>query len=152
MTRDTLLLFDVDGTLTEPRKVVTPEMVSLLREARKHFTIAIVGGSDFVKQQEQLALMGTNIADEFDYIFSENGLVAYREGKVIARASIATHFGEENLSKILDFLLLEMSSIKLPIKRGTFIEYRNGMLNVSPIGRNCSQQEREDFEQYDKVC
>jgi len=25
------------------------------------------------------------------------------------------------------------------------------MLNVSPIGRNCSQQEREDFEQYDKV-
>jgi phosphomannomutase len=26
-----------------------------------------------------------------------------------------------------------------------------GMLNVSPIGRNCSQEEREEFERYDKV-
>lgn len=26
-----------------------------------------------------------------------------------------------------------------------------GMLNVSPIGRNCSQEERDEFERYDKV-
>ena len=25
------------------------------------------------------------------------------------------------------------------------------MLNISPIGRNCTQQEREDFWQYDKL-
>lgn len=25
------------------------------------------------------------------------------------------------------------------------------MINVSPIGRNCSQEERDDFEKYDKV-
>eukprot|EP01052_Picozoa_sp_SAG31_P074315 SAG31_NODE_33421_length_344_cov_0.628571_1_plen_90_part_01 len=25
-----------------------------------------------------------------------------------------------------------------------------GMLNVSPIGRNCSQEERDAFEEYDK--
>lgn len=30
------------------------------------------------------------------------------------------------------------------------MEFRNGMLNISPIGRNCSQQEREEFEKYDK--
>lgn len=35
--------------------------------------------------------------------------------------------------------------------RGTFIEFRSGMLNVSPIGRNCSQEERDEFEKYDKV-
>lgn len=34
--------------------------------------------------------------------------------------------------------------------RGTFIEFRNGMLNVSPIGRNCSQEERNAFDEYDK--
>lgn len=38
-----------------------------------------------------------------------------------------------------------------PSQRGTFIEFRNGMLNVSPIGRNCSQEERDEFEQYDKI-
>lgn len=37
------------------------------------------------------------------------------------------------------------------LNRGTFIEFRNGMINVSPIGRNCSQKEREDFNEYDKV-
>lgn len=26
-----------------------------------------------------------------------------------------------------------------------------GMINVSPIGRNCSQEERDDFEKYDHV-
>lgn len=35
-------------------------------------------------------------------------------------------------------------------QRGTFIEFRNGMLNVSPIGRNCSQEERDEFERFDK--
>ncbi|RYG54055.1 hypothetical protein EON66_07685 [archaeon] len=34
---------------------------------------------------------------------------------------------------------------------GTFIEFRTGMLNVSPIGRNCSQEERDEFERYDLV-
>jgi len=41
--------------------------------------------------------------------------------------------------------------LEICIHRGTFIEFRNGMLNVSPIGRNCSQEERDEFERYDKV-
>lgn len=35
--------------------------------------------------------------------------------------------------------------------RGTFVEFRNGLINVSPIGRNCSQEERIAFNEYDKV-
>lgn len=34
---------------------------------------------------------------------------------------------------------------------GTFVEFRMGMINVSPIGRNCSQEERDDFEKYDHI-
>lgn len=30
------------------------------------------------------------------------------------------------------------------------MEYRNGMMNISPIGRNCSREERNEFEEYDK--
>lgn len=30
------------------------------------------------------------------------------------------------------------------------MEYRNGMFNVCPVGRNCTQEERDDFEKYDK--
>ncbi len=34
--------------------------------------------------------------------------------------------------------------------RGTFIEFRTGMINVSPIGRNASSDERNAYEKYDK--
>lgn len=47
-------------------------------------------------------------------------------------------------------MLKYLSEIEdIPVKRGTFIEFRAGMLNVSPIGRNCSQEERDAFEQHD---
>ena len=32
-----------------------------------------------------------------------------------------------------------LSTLDIPVKRGTFVEFRNGMINVCPIGRNCSQ-------------
>lgn len=35
--------------------------------------------------------------------------------------------------------------------RGTFIEFRNGMINVSPVGRNASKTERDEFEAWDKA-
>lgn len=37
----------------------------------------------------------------------------------------------------------------VPSKRGTFIEFRSGMFNISPIGRNCSREERNDYEKFD---
>jgi hypothetical protein len=47
--------------------------------------------------------------------------------------------------------MLSLVRFAVYIFRGTFIEFRSGMLNVSPIGRNCSQEERDEFEKYDKV-
>jgi phosphomannomutase len=34
-------------------------------------------------------------------------------------------------------------------QRGTFFEFRSGMFNISPIGRNCSREERNDYEVFD---
>lgn len=44
-----------------------------------------------------------------------------------------------------------MSGVRLPVKRGNFIEFRVGLINVSPVGRSCSKVERDHFEQYDKI-
>ena len=38
-----IALFDVDGTLTVPRKVITPEMKEFMLELRKHVCVGIVG-------------------------------------------------------------------------------------------------------------
>lgn len=43
-----------------------------------------------------------------------------------------------------------MADLDIPVKRGTFVEFRNGMINVSPIGRNASVQERNNFNAYDQ--
>lgn len=76
----TLLLFDIDGTLTDPRQKITKEMSIFLSKLRKKCVIAIVGGSDLSKQKEQL---GATIHEDFDYIFSENGLIAYEPSYAI---------------------------------------------------------------------
>jgi phosphomannomutase len=90
------------------------------------------------------------VLEDFDYVFSENGLVAYKAGELIAVQSLSKHLGEARLQEVLNFMLQYLSNIDdIPIKRGTFIEFRNGMLNVSPIGRNCSQEGRDAFEHHD---
>lgn len=64
--------------------------------------------------------------------------------------SIQEHMGEETLQTFINFALGYMSQLKLPVKRGTFIEFRTGLINVCPVGRSCSQVEREQFFEYDK--
>ncbi|GJD07468.1 Phosphomannomutase [Galdieria sulphuraria] len=145
---DTLALFDVDGTLTPSRCKASHETLEFLRRLRDEVFTGIVGGSDLVKQEEQL---GPTILEDFDYVFSENGLVAYEKGKLIHVQSLAKHLGEEKLKNVINCCLRYIADLDIPLKRGTFVEFRKGMLNVSPIGRNCSQQEREEFEKYDRV-
>lgn len=142
----TVVLFDVDGTLTPARLEISPEMRDLLAELRKKVVIGFVGGSDLAKQKEQL---GENVLDMFDYCFSENGLTAYKQGQVLASQSFIGWIGEEKYNKLVKFLLHYLADLDLPKRRGTFIEFRNGMINVSPVGRNASTAERNEFEQYD---
>ncbi len=49
-----LALFDVDGTLTEPRKKISSTMKEHMEKLGKIITIGVVGGSDMNKQIEQL--------------------------------------------------------------------------------------------------
>lgn len=141
-----LVLFDVDGTLTVPRGEATPEVKAFLEDLRTKVVTGIVGGSDLPKQQEQV---DEDVINKVDYSFSENGLVAYKDGNLIGKQNIAGHLGEENIKSLINFILKYIADLDIPIKRGTFIEFRAGMMNVSPIGRNCSREERNAYEEYD---
>ncbi|GAB1213959.1 Phosphomannomutase 1 [Aspergillus terreus] len=127
--KETICLFDVDGTLTPARRV---------------------GGSDLAKQQEQLGTASTKVTSLFDFCFAENGLTAIRLGKNLASNSFIQWIGEDKYQKLVNFILKYLANVELPKKRGTFIEFRNGMINVSPVGRNASVEERNEFEAYDK--
>ncbi|XP_060705242.1 phosphomannomutase 1-like [Hemiscyllium ocellatum] len=145
----TLCLFDVDGTLTAARQKITPELDEFFQRLRTKVKIGVVGGSDYIKIAEQLG-EGEEVIRKFDYVFAENGTVQYRDGKFVTKEAIQNQLGEELLQELINFCLGYMALIKLPRKRGTFIEFRNGMLNVSPIGRSCTLEERIEFSRIDK--
>ncbi|KZP26640.1 eukaryotic phosphomannomutase [Athelia psychrophila] len=146
-----LVLFDVDDTLTPARQPASPEMITLLRELREKVTIGFVGGSDLPKISGQLAVAGFNATQDFDFAFAENGLTAYRLGKELPSQSFIKFLGEDRYKTLVNFILHYLADMDVPVKRGTFVEFRNGMINVSPIGRNASIQERHDFNAYDKI-
>jgi phosphomannomutase len=101
-----------------------------------------------VKQQEQLGTQSTPVTSLFDFCFAENGLTAYRMGKALSTNSFIQWLGEEKYQDLVNFTLKYLAEVRLPKKRGTFIEFRNGMINISPIGRNASIEERNEFEAY----
>ncbi|CAF9933682.1 MAG: Phosphomannomutase [Alectoria fallacina] len=148
--KGTICLFDVDGTLTPARQGVSPEMLQLLSALRHKCAIGFVGGSDLVKQQEQLGTPSISVTGLFDFCFAENGLTAYRLGEQLASHSFIGWLGQEKYKQLVNFCLRYIADIECPIKTGTFVEFRNGMVNVSPVGRNASIQERNDYEKYDK--
>lgn len=124
-------------------------MLQLLSQLRQKVAIGFVGGSDLAKQQEQLGTQSIPVTTLFDFCFAENGLTAYRMGKPLASHSFIKWIGEENYKKLVRFILHYVADLDIPIKRGTFVEFRNGMINVSPIGRNASVQERGEYEKFD---
>ena len=114
-------------------------------------TASQVGGSNLVKQEEQLGSASISVTQLFDFCFSENGLTAYRMGKSLASQSFIGWIGEEKYQKLARFCLKYIADIEgLPAMRGTFIEFRNGMINISPVGRNASKEERDEYEAWDK--
>ncbi|KAK8792018.1 hypothetical protein WA158_005395 [Blastocystis sp. Blastoise] len=141
-----IALFDIDGTLTPFRSVAPQSIKDMLAKLKTKICIGTVGGSDLVKQQEQL---GANVMNEVDYCFSQNGLVAFKDGRLIHSKNITDEYSNSQLNKFVNFTLRYIADLDIPVKRGTFIEFRSGMINVSPIGRNCSREERNEFEKYD---
>ena len=116
-----LALFDVDGTLTIPRGEITPDMMAFMEKLSHKITVGIVGGSDLPKQEEQL---GEGVARKFPWNFSQNGLVAYKNGELLEIQTISKHLGEDNVKRLVNWVLKYMSELDIPIKRGTFFEFR----------------------------
>ncbi|GAB65385.1 phosphomannomutase [Plasmodium cynomolgi strain B] len=122
-------------------------MVDVLRKLKSKGNIAlgVVGGSDYRKIIEQI-----KYPEIFEFIFSENGVVAYRDNEQFYSESITQFLGEEKMQQLVNYCLVYIANLQVPKKRGTFIELRNGMINISPIGRNCTREERAEFCTYNE--
>jgi len=76
--------------------------------------VGIVSGSDIKKVTEQV---GDEIVNNSIYCFSENGLLAMRQGTEFDRQSFKDHLGEENLKKLINYALRYIADLDIPVKR-----------------------------------
>ena len=131
-----------DGTAQPASK----EMISLLAKLREDYVIGTVGAAEFEKQELQL---GGDMTGKFDFVFSENGVHAFRGREQIHCTSLADHLGPELWAAFetgLDAMLLETRAEAGRLlegvcpgakvdERGTFVQKRRCTVNVTPIGR-----------------
>ena len=114
-------MLPIQLTLNQP---ASPEMLAVLSALRHKCAIGYVSGSNLAKQQEQLATPSLLVTAMFDFCFAENGLTAYRLGQPLASASFIGWLGEERYKELVNFCLRWMADADVPVKRGTFVEFR----------------------------
>jgi len=145
-----LLLFDVDGTLAKSTLQLSKEMKDKLVEIHEggEYEMSIVGGGTY---EHIIYQIGKENEKLFTYIFSENGLVTYKNGELFHKNDIRKQMGEELITKVINFTLRYIANLDIPCKRGSFVRFRTGMMYVTSVGGDCSKQERADFAEYDLI-
>jgi phosphomannomutase len=144
-----LILFDIDGTLTPAMGTIDSDMIEALADARRSgWSIGVVGGSDRDKAVRQLGDYVLN--DLMDIAFHENGCTVYKKNVLVHADRMEDFIAEEDLNSLISFILALLSTTECPWRTGTFIERRKCMLNISPIGRACSQSQRDAFFEWDQ--
>ncbi|UKK00591.2 phosphomannomutase [Theileria orientalis] len=139
----TILLFDLDETLADSFQVVSQEMKDCLQMCMdKGYHIGVVSGSDFQKVEFQ---MKQDLLNKFEFSFCENGTQVYQRGNLVHSECMLNYLDDAYLNELFNYVLRYIADLDIPKKRGCFIERRKSVINISPIGRNCSESERREF-------
>tara|TARA_Y100001973_G_scaffold85875_1_gene128293 strand:- start:14 stop:781 length:768 start_codon:yes stop_codon:yes gene_type:complete len=154
------LLFDMDGTLTDARQPILPEVLEVLRSIPAGTKKHLVTGSDMVKVEEQIPV--PDLLSIFDRVYTCNGTRVWNCNldmddetqpilpELIHRVDLLDHYSEADINHIVNVLLKIASETHTKIKTGTFVEWRDSQINFSVIGRNCTPDQREDYVRWDK--
>jgi phosphomannomutase len=52
----------------------------------------------------------------FPYNFSQNGLVAYKNGELLEVQTISKHLGEDNVKRLVNWVMKYLADLDIPIK------------------------------------
>lgn len=144
-----LILFDVDGTLTPSTLQLQKEVKARLSEFfvahKSDYDFGIVGGSSYDRIMWQL----DGFTEYFKWIFSENGLVAHKDHQEIHHSDIRDQVPEKTIQQVINWCLRYIADLDLPCKRGKFIDFRSGLLYITPCGSNVTAEERRKFAEHD---
>jgi len=155
MNSRTIILFDLDGTLTPPRKKITEKNRIKLIELLQHVRVGILTGSTLAYVVEQI---DHELFEKGLEVFPCNGTErwVYENGSWVSTLpaiSMREYMGGEwrHLHRILNSMQGDLMEIvpELPLT-GQFVSYRGSMMNWCPIGREAGHDDREIFERIDE--
>ena len=137
---DKIYIFDVDGTLTPSRLRMTEEFAKFFDKWSSKNKYYLVTGSDLDKTKEQVPIA---YIDRAVAIFTCCGNEMWLGDKQV----LTKEFKPPN--NLLTYLGEQLRMSDYPVKAGNHIEDRGSLLNFSVVGRDCSQEQREDYFKYD---
>ena len=136
-----IYLFDIDGTLTEPRQKMSDNHVLAFLSWMTNKNVYLVTGSDYPKVKEQLP----------DSVVRKcNGVFCSMANQFIQSSKIIYQKKWEPTQSLTDDLNFLYKASEFPHKGKTIIEPRVGMINFSTVGREASQQQRDIYSRWDK--
>lgn len=160
---NTLVLFDVDGTLTEARQPITMPVMIALRELCRHTEVGFLTGSgmEYIKEQLWPALNDLIIRHNCHLLPCNGTEYVVPTGEevlafqTIHKASMVEELGEKTFYKLMGILsVLQADIVKegynIPLT-GNMFQNRTSMINWCPSGRSATTQEREHFKALDKL-
>lgn len=161
-----IILFDMDGTLTEPRQQIEPQTINQILEILEQgHDVGIVTGSpeEYVNSQvgelielvieagysKSLHIMPCNGTE---YIFYDDK----DQRNEIVPENMESIMGSKGFAELMAALSNLQAEVSGPFWRqglpltGNFIQYRGSMINWCPIGRNANDEQRAKFVEYDE--
>ena len=152
-----LFLFDMDGTLTPPRKKMTGIMLThLTLLQRSGWDIGIISGSDmnYIEQQCDRLFDLSPINARDIHFLPCNGTKYYKNFKKVWEFDMRSKLSGELMTKLYKKLLSFQGNIvatylDIPLT-GNFFQMRGSVLNWCPIGRNAMQIDREKWIELDR--
>lgn len=146
-----VVLFDMDGTLTEPRDKMSIEMEFKLKELQDNgYEIGIITGSgmNYIKQQCS-KLFDLSVLDASKIHFLPcNGTKYILDGKIIYQRNMRGYMGDKLWNRLISIVVGMQNDLilkhNIPLT-GHFFDYRGSMLNWCPIGRNADTEDRNKW-------
>ena len=148
---DRIFIFDVDGTLTPSRLRMTEEFAKFFDKWSEKNKYYLVTGSDLPKMEEQVPLAYLERAEG---LFTCCGNQFWREGntkqwKTDWKLIYNNKFNPPK--DLIESLERKVLKSEYPNRYGNHIEDRGSMVNFSVVGRDCTQEQREDYFEWDKA-
>ena len=142
-----VFIFDVDGTLTPSRQPMTKKFQEFFEQWALKNTFYLVTGSDLPKLQEQMNGMEIHSSGIFTCCGNE---FWQSDPAVHPRHCDLIYENKFELPQHLQmFLTIVLNQSPYPHRYGNHIEDRGSMVNFSIVGRDCTQEQRDEFFKWD---